>query len=225
MENSPVSVMLLKTTVCDLNERGLALMAKAARAADWPAPLCPWKELHPFLARASESTLARASRCPMTLLDFNFQHVTWWSRAVNRRPSSDFLQPKLGAFYLDEATPLAHDLLIEAWSAARSMSQVSSLVFGMAPEVTSLIAQLSPRDIDQLVGHEIQELRPRWENRPMFWKDLFHAAMQMDDEILANVHLHCLQLLGGELIATRSRSLVSFTAPKGSVTEARVQGS
>ena len=33
----------------------------------------------------------------------------------------------------------------------------------------------------------------------MFWKELFHAATQMDDQILANVHLHCLQLLGGEI--------------------------
>jgi hypothetical protein len=160
----------------------------------------------------------------MTLLDFNFQHVTWWGRKFTRQPSADTRLLGLSTLYADEATHLAHDLLIEAWSAARSMSQVSSLVFGMAPEVTRLIARLSPRDIDQLVGQEIQELRPRWENRPMFWRDLFHAAMQMDDEILGNVHLHCLQLLGGELVATRSPR-VSVTAPRGSIIEARVQGS
>src|SRR5271169_6586695 len=223
MENSPVSVILLNATVRHLNERGLVFMAHAARACDLATGL--FSEIRPFLARASESTLSRASRCPMTLLDFNFQRVTWWSRTINCHSSGDSRQRSSDAFHGDEAIPLAHDLLLEAWSAARSMSQVSSLVFGMAPEVTTLIAGLSPREIDQLVGQEIQELRPRWENRPMFWKDLFHAAMQMDDEILANVHLHCLQLLGGELVATCSRPSASVSAPKGSVAEARIQGS
>jgi hypothetical protein len=225
MENPPVSVLLFKATIHGLNERGLALMAKAARAGDWPSPLCPCKELRPFLAGASESALIRASRCPMALLDFNFQHITWWSRAIHRQPSGNSRQLGLDAFYADEAIPLAHDLLLEAWSAARSMSQVSSLVFGMAPEVTGLLARLSPREIDRLVEQEIHALRPRWENRPMFWKDLFRGAMQMDDEILANVHLHCLQLLGGELVATRSRPPASVSAPKGSVGEAWVRGS
>jgi hypothetical protein len=223
MENSPVSVILLNTTVRHLNERGLALMAKAARACDWAAGLSSWKEIRPFLARASESTLSRASRCPMTLLDFNFQRVTWWSRTINRHSSGDSRQRSLGALHADEAIPLAHDLLLEAWSAARSMSQVSSLAFGMAPEVTTLIAGLSPRDIDQLVVKEIQELRPRWENRPMFWKELFQAATQMDDEILENVYLHCLQLLGGELASTRDKPLATAHVAKGPVIEASVE--
>src|SRR5271167_1607907 len=223
MENSPVSVILLNATVRHLNERGLVFMAKAARACDWATGL--FSEIRPFLIRASESTLGRASRCPMTLLDFNFQRISWWIRAINRQPSGDSRQRSLGAFHGDEAISLAHDLLLEAWSAARSMSQVSSLVFGMAPEVTTLIARLSPRDIDQLVVQEIQELRPRWENRPMFWKELFLAATQKDDEILENVYLHCLQLLGGELASARDRTVVSVTATEGPVTEASVQAS
>jgi hypothetical protein len=161
----------------------------------------------------------------MTLLDFNFQRVTWWSRAINRQHSGDSRQRSLSAFHGDEAIPLAHDLLLEAWSAARSMSQVSSLVFGMAPEVTTLIAGLSPRDIDQLVVQEIQELRPRWENRPMFWKELFQAATQMDDEILENVYLHCLQLLGGELASARGQPFISVIAAQGPLTEATAQAS
>jgi hypothetical protein len=161
----------------------------------------------------------------MTLLDFNFQRVTWWSRAINRQPSGDSRPLNLSAFHADEAISLAHDLLLEAWSSARSASRVSSLVFGMAPEVAGLIARLSPRDIDQLVVQEIQELRPRWENRPMFWKELFLAATQMDDEILANVHLHCLQLLGGELASTRGQPFTSVTAAEGPVTEATAQES
>ena len=94
--------------------------------------------------------------------------------------------------------------------AARSLSHVSSLVFGMAPEVTTLISRLSPRDLERVVVQEIQEMRPRWENRPMFWKELFHAATQMDDESLANVHLHCLQLLGGEHVSIHGNPTLSW---------------
>jgi hypothetical protein len=158
----------------------------------------------------------------MVLLDFNFQRVAWWSRVINPQPCGESRQPTLSAFRPDEAIPLARDLLLEAWSAARSMSHVASLVFGMAPEVTMLIARLSPRDLDRVVVHEIQEMRPRWGNRPMFWKELFHAATLMDDESLANVHLHCLQLLGGEHASTHGKPLVSALAAKGPVIEVSV---
>jgi hypothetical protein len=223
MEDSPIRVTLLETTVRRLNERGLALLTKAAQASDWAERPASWKEILTLWARASESTLGCAARCPMVLLDFNFQRVAWWSRVINAPPFEESRQPSLSAFHTDEAITLARDLLLEAWSAARSMSRVSSLVFGMAPEVTTLIARLSPRDIDHVVVHEIQEMRPRWENRPMFWKELFHAASQMDDEILANVHLHCLQLLGGELASTRDKRLAPAHAAKGPVIEASVE--
>jgi hypothetical protein len=156
----------------------------------------------------------------MVLLDFNFRRLAWWSRVINAEPPGESRQQRLNAFHTDEAMPLARDLLLEAWSAARSTSAVSSLVFGMAPEVTTLIARLSPRDMDRLVTQEIQELRPRWENRPMFWKELLHAAIQMDDESLANVHLHCLQLLGGELACTREKPLVTTLSTSGSMLDA-----
>jgi hypothetical protein len=93
----------------------------------------------------------------------------------------------------------------------------------MAPEVTTLISQLSPRELDRVVVQEIQEMRPRWENRPMFWKELFHAATQMDDESLANVHLHCLQLLGGEYASVHGNLMASVDAAKGPVIEGTVK--
>jgi len=219
IEGSPVKVRLLETTVRRLNERGLALLTKAAQAGDWTAS---WKEILPLWAHASEGTLGRAACCRMVLFDFNFQRLAWWSRVSNAQPEES-PQLRLSTFHTDEAISLARDLLLEAWSAARSLSPVSSLVFGMAPEVATLIARLSPRDMDHVVVHEIQELRPRWENRPMFWKELFHAATQMDDETLANVHLHCLQLLGGEHASTRDKQMATAHAAKGPVIEASVE--
>jgi hypothetical protein len=220
MEVSPVKVRFIEATVTRLNERGLALLTKAAQALDAAKPQTPCKEILPLWARASESTLSRAACCPMVLLDFNFQRLAWWTRVINAEAPGESRQLRLSTFHTDEAIFLARDLLLEAWSAARTLSPVSSLVFGMAPEVATLIARLSPRDMDRLVTQEIQELRPRWENQPMFWKELFHAATQMDDESLANVHLHCLQLLGGELASTRDNPLATAHAAKGSVMEA-----
>jgi hypothetical protein len=219
MERSPVRTTLLETTVRRLNERGLALLTKAAQALDVAEPQASWREILPLWARASEGTLGRAARCPMVLLDFNFQRLAWWSRVIDAEASQESGQPSLSTFNSDEAISLARELLLEAWSAARAMPPVSSLVFGMAPEVSTLIARLSPRDLDRVVVHESKELRPRWENRPMFWKELFHAATQMDDQILANVHLHCLQLLGGERVTTHDETPVSANGAKAPIRE------
>jgi hypothetical protein len=210
-----------------LNERALALLTKvvqASEAMDWFAS---WKEILPLRSHPSERTLGRAARCPMVLLDFNFQRGWWWRRVVSAHAPGGSRQASGSGFHTDEAIPLARDLLMEAWSASRSMSPIASLVFGMAPEVTTLIARLSPCDVDRVVVNEAQEMRPRWENQPRFWKALFHAAAQMDDQALANVHLHCLQLLGGEWVATCGKPLLLAGAAKepmieASVTECRV---
>lgn len=200
---TPDSDSLLGNAVHRLNERGLSFLSKAARAGDWGELQTCWREIFSLRADATERTLSRAARCPMVLLDFNFQRVTWWSRVISNQSREASRQANLSAIQRDEAIPLAHDLLLEAWSAARSMPPVSSLVFGMAPDVTTLIARLSPRELDRVVVQEIESLGPRWVNRPMFWKELFEAAAHLDDQILANVHLHCLQLLGGELASVR----------------------
>lgn len=223
VERFPIRTMFLETTVRRLNEHGLALLTKAAQSLDVEEPQAAWKEILPLWARAGEGTLGRAARCPMVLLDFNFQRLEWWSQVIAAQASEESRRPRLSAFHTDEAISLGRELLLEAWSAARAVPPVSSLVFGMAPEVSTLIAHLSPRDLDRIVVHEIQDLRPRWENRPMFWRELFHAATQMDDQILANVHLHCLQLLGGELVSTLDNSVVAADGPKAPMREASLE--
>jgi len=206
-------------TVRRLNERGLAFLTKAARASESAAELGPWKEILPLWASPSEGTLGRAARCPMVLLDFNFQRVEWWSRVINGRRPGGSWQPKWGGFCAREAIPLARDLLMEAWSVSRSKPHVASLLFGMAPEVARLIARLSPCDVDRVVVHEAQRMTLRWENCPAFWGGLIHAATQTDDQCLANVHLQCLQLFGAELLFEDGKSVPPADAAKGPLTE------
>ena len=221
--DTPASETLLGNAVRRLNGRGLTFLTKALQTSEWAEGQTPWKEIVSSWARASEQTLERAARCPMVLLDFNFQRVSWWSRAINTQPREEPPHANLSAFQTDEAIPLAHDLLLEAWSAARLMPPVSSLVFGMAPEVTTLIARLSPRELDRVVLREIHCMGPRWADRPMFWKEMLQAATQLDDQILGSVYLHCLQLLGGELASPRGKLLPSADGTKKPAREASVQ--
>ena len=209
-------------TVRRLNERALALNPKVVQASEATDGIASWKTILPLWTHPSEQTLGRAARCPMVLLDFNFQRGWWWRRVVNAHAPGGSRQATGSGFHTDEAIPLARDLLLEAWSASRSASPIASLVFGMAPEVTTLIARLSPCDVDRVVVNEVQAMRLRWEDQPLFWKDLFHAAAQMDDEALANVHLHCLQLFGGEWVTTCGKPLLLAGAAKEPMIEASV---
>jgi hypothetical protein len=217
------SETLLGKTVRRLNERGFAFLAKASQTGDFHERQTSWKDNVSSWACASERTLGRAARCPMVLLDFNFQRVSWWSRVIGTQAREEPRHSTLSAFQTDEAVPLARDLLLEAWSSARSTPPVSSLVFGMAPDVTTLIARLTPRELDRVAMHEIECMGPRWANRPMFWSELLRAAAQLDDQILANVYLHCLQLLGGELVSARGNLQVSASGAKEPAREVLVQ--
>jgi hypothetical protein len=218
-----IDMMLWQSTVRRLNERGVGLLVKTAGQPRRAEGLVAGKEIYSMWAHASETILIRAARCPMVLLDFNFQRPAWWSQIISSQSSGVTETEKLHGFPAEEAIPLARDLLLEAWSAARSMSPVSSLLFGMAPEVTRLITRLSAADVDRLVMREVQELRLRWENRPMFWAGLFRSATQPDDQLLANTHLHCLQLLGGELTFARGNPRPLTQVEKGPLREPTAQ--
>jgi hypothetical protein len=64
-----------------------------------------------------------------------------------------------------------------------------------------LIAELSARDIDRISIECANELRPRWEDKAAFWRNLLLAALGEADDALSEVSFHSLQLLGGELMA------------------------
>jgi hypothetical protein len=64
-----------------------------------------------------------------------------------------------------------------------------------------LIADLTSRDIDRISNECAIELRPRWEDKLAFWRNLLVAALGEADDALSEVSFHSLQLLGGELMA------------------------
>ncbi len=105
MQSNCWSGGILLETVRRLNERGLALLTKVAQASEAMDGFASWKEILPLWAHPSEQTLGRAARCPMVLLDFNFQRVAWWRRVVNAHAPGGSRQTTGSGFHTDEAIP------------------------------------------------------------------------------------------------------------------------
>jgi hypothetical protein len=177
-------------TVRQLNTRCIARLAEqrhedAALSALW--------------AKMDVRACERAGRCPVLLIDLNFQRPEWWQRASQRRAVP--LPPGGGsALDTEGAVALVREILMDAWTIGRTMPRALNLIFGMASPVTATIVQLGVPEIDRIAIEEGRRLRARWPESCSFWRALLRAALGTDDQTLANVHLHCLQLLGSEVV-------------------------
>ena len=165
------------------NERGLNLMAEAALKDEPLAAL--WAQVEP-------RALKRAARCPVLLIGLHFQHPERWQRIAQKRGAPK-AQPTL-------SSALLREILLEAWTLARTMPRALNLLFGMASPVIATIGQLSAADIDRIALEEARHLKLRWLESRTFWKGLLEAAIGTDNKALSYVHLHCLQLLGSEVV-------------------------
>lgn len=87
-----------------------------------------------------------------------------------------------------------------AWSTVALDRGAASVLLGVAPAVSNIIAELSPQDVERIGGRYSQHLRPRWEDLPAFWRKLLTAARDNDKEALRESHIHGVQLIGGELL-------------------------
>ena len=168
------------------NERGLALVAAQALEDDALAAL--WRQLD---ARA----LKRAARCPILLMDLHFQRLDRWQHMTQRRRD-----PVLSEAQPAPAAPLLREILLEAWTLGRTMPRALNLLFGMASPVIATIGRLAAPEIDRIAIEEARHLKLRWPESRTFWKGLLEAAIGTDDRALKNVHLHCLQLLGSQVV-------------------------
>ena len=177
-------------TVRQLNARWLALLAKQPH--DDAALSVLWAQMD---ARACE----RAGRCPVLLIDLNLQRPESLQRASQR--STDPLLPEgTHAPETERAVSLVREILMDARTIGRTMPRALNLIFGMASTVSATIAQLGAPEIDRIATQEARHLKARWPESRSFWKGLLEAAIGTDDQALANVHLHCLQLLGSEVV-------------------------
>jgi hypothetical protein len=177
-------------TVHKLNTRCIARLAEQPHEDAALSAL--WAQVD---ARASE----RAGRCPVLLIDLNFQRPERWQRQSQR--SADLLHAD-GASAVDTevAVSLVREILMDARTIGRTMPRALNLIFGMASPVAATIIDMGVPEIDRIAVEEGRRLKARWPESRSFWKGLLQAAIGTDDQALANVHLHCLQLLGSEVV-------------------------
>jgi hypothetical protein len=150
-------------------------------------------------AQADARACERAGRCPVLLIDLNFQRPEWWQRASQR--IADLSLPEgASALGTGGAVSLVREILMDARTIGRTMPRALNLIFGMASPVTATIVQMGVPEIDRIAVEEGRNLKPRWPESRSFWKGLLQAAIGTDDQALANVHLHCIQLLGSEVV-------------------------
>jgi hypothetical protein len=179
-----------------LNERCIYLLAETVRTGGPSVEQHAMYCLRELCAQVDARVCERAGRCPVLLLDLNFQRADWWSRIGHGDARASSVNGPSALFTGEHATSLLREILMEAWSIGRSMPHAASLVFGMEPRVSSAIADLSVPELDQLAATYARYLRPRWEENRVFWQRMLLAAIGADDDALAYAHLHCLQLLG-----------------------------
>ncbi len=179
-----------------LNERCFAALAQAVKAHPGPHGSPALQILAKYASQIDARVCERAGSCPVLLLDLNFNAPDYWDRVtVGMR-----LSAPAALFAREMVGPLVHEILMQAWTLTRSAPRAASLFFGMAPQVTQLIGQLPGEEIERIAQEQAVYLQPRWEDRRTFWQRLLEAATGANHEALVDVQLHCLSLLGGELV-------------------------
>ena len=105
-------------TVRQLNTRFLALMAEQPHHDATFSSL--W-------AQMDERARERAGRCPVLLIDLNFQRPEWWQRANQR--SFDPLLPEGDEHSPDSerAVSLVREILMDAWTLGRTMPRAPQI--------------------------------------------------------------------------------------------------
>jgi hypothetical protein len=183
-----------------LNLRCLALIARVANMADPACELEIVRRHRELWGRFDGRACQRGARIPIVLLDCHFSEVEWWNRVMTtgRLPAGANL--KSPCFSVDAAAPLLREILVEARTIAISEPRAASLILGAPSGVVSAIASLTSTNIDEHSTSCANELRPRWEDKIVFWKNLLDAAVGDADDALSEVCFHSLQLLGSELI-------------------------
>jgi hypothetical protein len=182
-----------------LNIRCLELLARLAKAGHEGLEIARhhrdlWMQ---FDSRAGE----RAARIPVVLLDCHFRRLDWWDRVIRQNGQPVTNSNTLPCIPAEDAGPVLREILVEGRTIAISEPRAASLILGASPGTVSLIAKLTSMDIDRISIECANELRPRWEDKVAFWRNLLVAALGDADDALSEVSFHSLQLLGGELMA------------------------
>lgn len=186
--------------VRELNERCIEALAQIAHSRQLTTGIEIVDQHRAVWRKLDLTARRRAAASAFLLMDVQFLNEDWW-RWARSRQSGRFRTPGPRRLPAKLANELSRETLILAWSTASTDPHTAGLLFGMAPAVAAIFAELGPHDIDQIAARHKHQLRLRWEEHPTFWRELLAAAQRADDEALHEIHLYSLQLLGSELLS------------------------
>jgi hypothetical protein len=196
--------------VAELNEQLLELLCLAAEAvatdaiaagtvaAEASAPAAPplLRALNDELCTLTAPMRSRLAQCPYLLLEAGFTQPEYWQPAAFRVMDA---APAPGYFVGAEGTNLLRRSLLLAWHLARTNRVMARMTLGMTGACAERIAQCRLRDLEWLAELPPPWIRPRWHQRPEFWRRLIVAARREDPVPLRQLQWHGLTLLAARV--------------------------
>lgn len=185
--------------VHDLNERCLELLTHLARSKGQHTAPPIVSQYQALWQGLTGSARKRAAHMPFLLIDVYFQDANWWGTVQRSRPHRQ-KSPHNAAFTGKVAGELMRETVMLAWNTVSLDRGAASILLGMTPAVSDIIAEFGPQDVERVAARYSQYLRPRWQDVPAFWVKLLTAARDADEDALHESRLHGVQLIGGELL-------------------------
>lgn len=109
------------------------------------------------------------------LADAHFSDDTLWTRTGADLPEDCFgRNARMWISDVDRVV-LAQSLFLIAWQSVRSLPSLSSVLFGMTPQVHDQFRTRTLADVMGFARSRSQWLYPRWHNRPEVWTHLLGA--------------------------------------------------
>lgn len=164
-----------------------------------------WRELSP-------SSRAQLAASPYLLADAGFDDESRWLLPARRMVHDLPEQAGQPVFAGAGAPEFIRAVLVFGWHLARANRQLARVVLGMTPSCAARIGTLRLRDLDWVVQHHPEWVRPRWERQPRVWRHLLGAARDPGAALLTQVSLRGLQLLAANVLGTPAGARARSTA-------------
>jgi hypothetical protein len=156
-----------------------------------------WRDL-------SAAARAQLSSSPYLLVDAGFDDESRWLLTARRMVNDVPPAASEPVFNGPGAEAFIRAVLVLGWHLARANRQLARVVLGMTPACAVRIASLRLLDLDWVVRHHPEWVRPRWERQPRVWRHLLGAAREPETGLLTQVSLRGLQLLAANVLAVRA---------------------
>lgn len=173
--------------VRQLNLRSVELLCRVAESCDTPLEAVA-------LNRDAWIGAGRDARCslamlPFVLVDAHFMDAAWWRRvsAIDLHQHGAASGPN--GLPDDASAELMQETMMFAWQTARWDRLAAQFLLGMSFRVANIIAGLTPQQVRTIAAGEPHAIRIRWDDDPLFWRDLLSAASMADHQRLATLQL------------------------------------